>query len=223
MKIGIISDIHSNIWALQSLFAHEKSARTWVCLGDCVGLLPQSDEVIELLKKHSVTCISGDHERTLSTGKLLAGSQSGFDVLSIQRESMTKDHVNWVTSLPTQKIMTMGKKKILLLHSLTGNEPSQKFQLDLPMLEKKFFNYDIVFSGHTHLPFLWEGKKTIFLNPGSLGFPVSVTRKGSYAILDTMNLHVAFRSINIPTRQVLQSLKKHAYPVKISEIVSSWV
>jgi predicted phosphodiesterase len=53
-RIGIISDIHSNLHALRAALDRlgELDVRTIVCLGDIVGYGP-----------HPVDCLNGDHRR----------------------------------------------------------------------------------------------------------------------------------------------------------------
>ena len=38
--VGIFSDAHSNIDAIQAMYSRESDVSEWICAGDSVGLLP---------------------------------------------------------------------------------------------------------------------------------------------------------------------------------------
>ena len=50
--------------------------------------------------------------------------------------------------------------------------------------EGKARNADIVMFGHTHRPYLDQGKEITVLNPGSVSYPRQEGRKGSYMIME---------------------------------------
>ncbi|MDU7709672.1 MAG: metallophosphoesterase family protein, partial [Clostridium sp.] len=58
--------------------------------------------------------------------------------------------------------------------------------LDLEYIkeEGKARNADIVMYGHTHRPYLDQGKEITVLNPGSVSYPRQEGRKGSYMIME---------------------------------------
>ena len=68
MKIAIISDIHSNLPAL------EKALRTIerynvdaiYCLGDIVGYGPQPGPCIDLVRKHCTASVLGNHDEAVA-------------------------------------------------------------------------------------------------------------------------------------------------------------
>ena len=49
-RIGVISDIHSNLAALDAVIGAVGSVDGWWCLGDIVGYGPQPNEVIEAIR-----------------------------------------------------------------------------------------------------------------------------------------------------------------------------
>ena len=64
MRIAIISDIHSNLIALESV-VHEIE-QLWVdkivCLGDVVGYGPAPNECVDLIKQKVDVCLMGNHD-----------------------------------------------------------------------------------------------------------------------------------------------------------------
>lgn len=63
MKTLIISDIHSNIYALEAIWHREKGCDQIVCTGDLVDYGPFPKEVLVWIRSHNVTCTQGNHDR----------------------------------------------------------------------------------------------------------------------------------------------------------------
>ncbi|HRU11796.1 MAG TPA: metallophosphoesterase family protein, partial [Methanomassiliicoccales archaeon] len=64
MKVGLISDVHANLPALEAVL-QDMSARnvgTVYCAGDILGYYTFPDEVVELLRGREVHCIAGNHD-----------------------------------------------------------------------------------------------------------------------------------------------------------------
>lgn len=69
MKIGIISDIHSNSEALNSVLENIKEIDEFICLGDIVGYGADPNYCIEKIKGLNCRCIGGNHDFAI-TGKV---------------------------------------------------------------------------------------------------------------------------------------------------------
>ena len=65
MKILVLSDIHSNIYALDAIWERENDADLIVAAGDLVDYGPFPKEVIRWCKMHQVLCVQGNHDREL--------------------------------------------------------------------------------------------------------------------------------------------------------------
>ena len=65
MKILVLSDIHSNIYALDAIWEKEKDADLVVVAGDLVDYGPFPKEVIQWCKMHKVLCVQGNHDRAV--------------------------------------------------------------------------------------------------------------------------------------------------------------
>ncbi len=64
MKIAVISDIHANFDALQSVLLDcgREQVGKIISLGDNIGYGPQPSQVIQALAEHDVNSILGNHE-----------------------------------------------------------------------------------------------------------------------------------------------------------------
>ena len=63
MKIGILSDIHGNLIALEEILKNEKQFDQFIILGDVVNYGPWSNECVQLIETLNNTVkIIGNHE-----------------------------------------------------------------------------------------------------------------------------------------------------------------
>src|SRR4051794_40859719 len=77
MRIGLLSDVHANLFALRAAIARLRAdgVDAWVCAGDLVGYGPHPDECVETIAELGPTCVAGNHELML-LGEL-ADSRAG--------------------------------------------------------------------------------------------------------------------------------------------------
>ena len=70
MKIGIISDIHSNIEALEQVikFMEKENVDKIICLGDIIGIGPKSKETLQLILNSNIDIVLGNHDLYYTKG-----------------------------------------------------------------------------------------------------------------------------------------------------------
>jgi len=124
MKIGIVSDIHSNYWALQAMLRQERNIDTWICLGDMVGLLPMVNETLDLIRKSHMVAILGDHERALLKGTPLPQSRSATQVLEMQKTMITAKNRIFLETLSEKKHVRIGTLRCVFVHSFDRSNAS---------------------------------------------------------------------------------------------------
>ncbi len=64
MRIAVLSDVHSNLHALQAVLAEVDAGEfdeLW-CLGDVVGYGPRPNECADLLRERATVCLAGNHD-----------------------------------------------------------------------------------------------------------------------------------------------------------------
>jgi putative phosphoesterase len=215
MRIGIISDVHSNNYALQKLFEKEKDIACWLCAGDIVGLFPNVNETIELMQQYEVVAVAGDHEYYLMNAEVMQHSFSGNDSIQKQRAAVTQANLQFIEQLRHKETVVKDGKKIHLTHALLYAKPdfsdAEKYRYDWSVIEKKYTDFDIVISGHNHLPSIYYGKQVIFINPGSLGFPIGKWARPSYCILNTDDNICEFKYLSFGHQQMIADIGKADY------------
>jgi predicted phosphodiesterase len=64
VRIAVLSDVHSNLHALEAVLADVDAAgieQVW-CLGDLVGYGPRPNECVALLQERTSVCLAGNHD-----------------------------------------------------------------------------------------------------------------------------------------------------------------
>ncbi|MGC8842688.1 MAG: metallophosphoesterase family protein, partial [bacterium] len=63
MRYGIISDIHSNLPALEVVITYLKNeVDAFLCLGDIVGYGAQPNECCDIIRELRPICVAGNHD-----------------------------------------------------------------------------------------------------------------------------------------------------------------
>lgn len=215
MRLLILSDIHGNLTALQEVLKYVENMYRIDCaalLGDVIDYGMHSNEVVQILRdmRYPVVCnIRGNHEQTVftedytmfSTDRGRACAKYTRSILSPQ----TWDYLRNVIIDSGKMEFMIGGKKCLAVHGSLENiywksiRPGQNLS-DYQM-------YDYVLSGHSHLPHFMEAfyeadepmyrnkKKTVFINPGSVGQPRNLNPMAQFAILDTETGRVGLEKV----------------------------
>lgn len=217
MILGIYADLHANLPALDAMQSAVENVDQWVALGDSVGLYPQVNEVLDWQRQKSVLYVRGDHEEALFAGTSLPGSFTGTDSIKKQAEIISADNLNTLSKLPSFCNIESDGVKICATHFLSENSRTvaSKYAIDSSLLEKQYEGYDFVFFGHTHLPAVLYGRKTIFINPGSAGFPIDVERRCSMVLFDTARRCFDFVRFEYDSDRLIKVVEESGYNQKL--------
>jgi predicted phosphodiesterase len=178
--IGIISDIHGNYVALETVLAQldQMGVSKIVCLGDVGGYYCQINECCKTLRSRNIFTLMGNHDWYLTTGEACPRSNSANACLDFQRCAITQDNLHWLASLPSQE----KSHGIHIVHGGWNNPideyvvPSREYFSAIP---GSFFA-----SGHTHVQCLWSEGGKAYCNPGSVGQPRDGDPRAAFATWD---------------------------------------
>jgi len=217
MILGIYADLHANMPALDAMQAAAGHVDQWVALGESVGLYPQVNEVLDWQRQHSVVYVQGDHESALFRDGGLPDSFTGTESIRKQAQVISTVNLEILSELPSFCNLEPDGLRICATHFLSSESHSadSKYAIDLSVLEKKYAGYDFVFFGHTHLPAVLYGCNTIFINPGSAGFPVDVERRCSMVVLDTLRRCFNFIRFDYDTDRLIKVVEDSSYNKKL--------
>lgn len=204
MKVAILSDVHGNLAATEQVVAylHAGQVSGLLLLGDLIDYGMHSNEVVALIRSlpYPVFCnIRGNHEQAILTEAYERfSSDRGRDCARYTRSVLSEGTWEYIRQQMAGSGMcefTLGGKACLAVH---GSLTDVYWKSILPGQELSAYRaYDYVFSGHSHLPHVFEvfhavedpanrnRKKTVFLNPGSVGQPRNLSPMAQFAVLDT--------------------------------------
>ncbi len=216
MKIVILSDIHANVTALQAVLDDIQnigSFDSFVILGDLVNYGPRPNEVIDIVEQLSqkiIVNIWGNHEYSIFGGSLdRFATDRGRSVLQYTNSILKDESRKYLD----KKMNHDGCKKckidyhpFLFIHGNLDDPYWGKFGID-KMNDERYAEFDYVISGHSHIPHYVEHffpsdnkeyrdkKRTIFINPGSVGQPRNHNPFAQYGILDTVTGNYEHRCV----------------------------
>ena len=204
MKLLILSDIHGNLYALNEVIMYIKNIQldAMALLGDFIDYCPHSNEVVEIISKLDlpVICnIRGNHENAILNDDYThfsspRGAESAKYTKSILTEK-TFEYLNSNTISSGKLEFSINEKKVLAVHGTIEDEYWGKFDCTKDL--SAYSSYDLVLMGHSHRPVYYEAffpcenkatrnqKKTIFINPGSVGQPRNHNNKSQFVIYNT--------------------------------------
>ncbi len=192
MNIGLISDVHANVIALEAALAalQERGAEVVVCLGDLVGYGPAPNETIELLRSKDVLCTLGAADERVAysfAGPSTPRKGVADEILEWTMDILEPDNLRFLQSLPVQQRLQTPVGWMRFFHG-SSSTPAERLNLNQDpitlarMLERHRCN--ILVAGATHVPFYRQlTDTTLVLNPGSVGLALNGEPGADYALL----------------------------------------
>jgi len=222
MRVGLLSDIHANLPALEAAFAllTDADCNTIVNLGDAIAIGPFPAETVQFLRDHGISSIAGNHEDDLVLGfsaeleqRMGDGERDHYRWTHAQ---LSTADVDFISQLPHTLDLAAGDVSLHCVHYELANGRVADTWIDLGRqgLDEAFgVDHGIVAFGHTHRSLVDQDASPIFLNPGSAG--LHHTGGPSVMVIDERKAgEVDFRTIPVEYdhRPVLSELKRRAVP-----------
>ena len=202
MRALIVSDIHSNLAALEAVIADTQRRggfdEIW-CLGDTVGYGPEPGACLELLQSYTLVSVAGNHDRAALNVKESADFNNAAAYSAVWTgQQLSDEHRTFLAGLP--EVATSGD--FTLVHG-SLRAPLREYLLNEEAATSTFARLTTAFClvGHSHLPFLCRENRDgpsfvqftedgVFpldelrwiANPGSVGQPRDYDPRPSYAL-----------------------------------------
>jgi len=232
VRIGIISDVHSNLPALRTALEDMGEVdETW-CLGDIVGYGPYPNECIELLRERSCLAIPGNHDWGCA-GKI---SLDDFNVearwaCAWSAQEVSPDNLEFLAELP----LTRTEGDFTLAHG-TPHEPIWEYMAyaSTARLSFHYFSSRYCLVGHTHVPLVFVDEDTqpqtlhpgpeaplqlgstrAIINPGSVGQPRDGNPQAAYGLIDTEEALFEFRRVAYDIKSIQRRMKELDFPERL--------
>jgi putative phosphoesterase len=202
LRIAVLSDIHSNLDALESVLSNLTSFDALFCLGDLVGYGAQPNEVIERIRHLGPQLlIAGNHDFAVATGYTSDFVPHAALAVEWTRNEIKSDNLNYLANLPNHATFEDGGLSVKAYHGSPRDPLNEYIFKGTPefilrsMIE--LAKADVLLVGHTHAPMEAKIGSGHLLNPGSVGQPRDGDPRASYALLE-----IEERSVKFEVRRV---------------------
>lgn len=178
-RIAVISDIHGNIWALESVLEdiQKRGIAYIVNLGDSLYGPLEPGSMAKLLMNEKIISISGNQDRVILES---IGRTDIHHTMKFVIEHLDNQSVEWLKTLSSTCEFS---DSIFLCHGTPKADDKYLLERISPAnvslrtdneLQKELMgvNQQIILCGHSHIPrivYLSAGKQIV--NPGSVGLP----------------------------------------------------
>lgn len=211
MKIGIISDIHGNILALEAVlkFLTREEVDRVLCAGDIVGYYPYFDKAIELLRGVRVESIKGNHEAyVLEEIALKEERLRESYLLDYTQKNISRENLDFLSEFKDELRFQFQGKSILMVHGSPFDKLTEYVYPDSPHFDR-FLTVDaqIIIMGHTHRPFIKGVGDKLLINPGSCGQPRDYDPRASCVIWDVDHQKIHIERVAYDVEKMVKDLE----------------
>jgi putative phosphoesterase len=199
LKVLVVSDIHSNLAALDAVLDDAGQWDAGISAGDTVGYGPNPEECVDRLYFKGFRCVAGNHDRAVATVETDWFNDDAQEAIRINRRQLSGGSLRWLGKLPTELKTEFDGLKVSVYHG-SPTEPLTSY-IYPETAEANAEDYlrltgsDVLILGHTHIPYRIEKKDDLILNPGSVGQPRDRDPRASYLILETDPLRAEHRRV----------------------------
>ena len=208
MRYGVISDIHSNIEAFETVLSclEQMSVDGYLFCGDLIGYGPDPEACVQryqqLCQDKPVEGVVGNHDAIIVHPELQEYFHfEALQVLEWSLKQLSNSSLRCVSFLPG----TLQAKDFTVVHG-TPRDPLKEYFFNSVQYRTLYNKWQgqILFVGHTHMPFYMQGDekecqvhavageqtielnpaKRYVINPGSVGKPRDNDTRAAFGVWD---------------------------------------
>lgn len=161
MRVLIVSDIHANLVALETVLTAVKGQYDvlW-CLGDVVGYGPRPNECIQLMQDQAQICVMGNHDwATLDMPGINVDdfNPQARSAVLWTREQLSEPCREYLRAMPYVPVRPPSLDNFLITHA-SPREPVWEYVLTPSIAMENFsvFMEHVCLVGHTHKPAIYR-------------------------------------------------------------------
>ncbi len=245
MRFALISDIHSNLPALEAVLADIASRDGVIAtyhLGDLVGYAPWPNETVVLVRQEGINGIAGNYDSTVATDYKHCGCKSEdprqeeLAHISYEwtRRNVTEDTKRFLGMLPFRMDVRVpgghqAGASIIMVHGAPTlntvywtEDRSESFCKKMAdSLRAKAG--DVVAFGNTHKPWHREIDGIHFVNTGSVGRPKDGDWRAGYTLLRFENGEVQAEIVRVEydLERTIRAIEESDLPDEFAEFLAA--
>jgi len=218
MRVGLISDIHGNLpaldavlEALDSRLETEEPARI-VCAGDVVGYNPWPGACIDRLRERSIPTVAGNHDRAVVSGTGFRFNDMASAGIEYARDRLEPAQLEWLEGLPTERQCFDGKLKLVHGHPADPDRYTYPHDFSPRLLEDE----RVLVLGHTHIQHVERYTEGTVVNPGSVGQPRDGDPQAAYAVADLETGSVETHRVSYDVERAQGAIREAGLPERLA-------
>lgn len=235
MKFAIITDVHGNYDALEAVLDDidsREDVEKIYNLGDNIGIGHETNKVLDsIFERDDMEIIAGNHDEAIMS--IVNGTPYPEDLKDKFYEHhqwieshMDEDYYEQMANLPRYIEKTICGKKILFIHYEIEDNLLEKSIDEQPfsaLVEPSLSNMqslfndkeaDIILFGHNHQLHLFDDKKTIYFNPGSVGLNNDDYAVYGIVTINEQDISVERIKVHYDNEEFLLGFKEKQVPAK---------
>jgi len=228
MRIGVVSDIHSNLPALEAVLQDMGEVDALWCLGDFVGYGPWPNECVDMLRERGVRAIAGNHDLA-AIGVI---STQDFNYEAGRAANWTADQLSAESRGYLSGLSPMTEVDGVTLAHGSPREPVWEYVVEphVAIANLGAITTELCLVGHSHIPSLFavEGEKVAIgymthgsrreltgktiANPGSVGQPRDRDPRASYLIYESDNALLQWKRVSYDIKSTQEKMRQECLP-----------
>jgi len=236
MKYAIISDIHGNLEALDTVLTEidKQNVDSIVCLGDIVGYGPNPNECVDKVREVAEVSLAGNHDYA-PLGKLDLSYFNPWarDAIRWTADELSESSIQFLLELPLKLEMN----GFTIVHATPEQPAEWNYILTIGDAARNFseFNGQVCFIGHSHVPMVvsldQEGEYLVqkenplkiedemryIINVGSVGQPRDLNPRASFAIYDNEEKKYELFRVEYNINETQSKIRKSGLPEFLAE------
>jgi predicted phosphodiesterase len=233
MRYFILSDIHSNVEALEACVQRARQAGydTVLCCGDIVGYGPSPIEAIDGIRALNAITIRGNHDRVAAgLDEATQFNPHARHAVYWTRAVLPDSYREYLASLPVGPLAITPQAQ--LVHGAVTHEDDYIFTEADADENFVLANKQLTFFGHSHFPVIFssdgkndamqavsyefdefiavkcEAGKRLLVNPGSVGQPRDGDVRASFAIWDSDRGRIEFYRAEYDVKRTQEKMRQ---------------
>ena len=233
MRIAVLSDIHSNLIALDAVLAAIGSVDAIWHLGDVVGYGPEPDGVVARLSEHGAIGVRGNHDAAGVGGPEIDWfNHDARRAMEWTKATISESTRAWLAGLPQRRT----EAEFALVHG-SPRDPTWEYITSVPVARANFevLETRLGLFGHTHIPTAFReddgrlehispgrgseldlGAGRFLVNPGSVGQPRDGDPSASFLVLDTERLTCRWDRVEYDITAVQAAMAECGLPPQLA-------
>jgi diadenosine tetraphosphatase ApaH/serine/threonine PP2A family protein phosphatase len=232
MRVAVLTDIHSNLPALDAVLESLGSVDAIWVLGDTVGYGPQPDEVIARLEERQARAVMGNHDAA-ALGRI---DTDIFNDDARAAVEWTAEHLGaaaraWLGALPERT-----QEGVFTMVHGSPRDPLWEYCYSAPVARRNLAAFETTHClvGHTHVPLVFresDGRlemlapshgsrvplddRRMILNPGGVGQPRDGDPRACAMLLDLEANVAEWRRVEYPIEQTQALMRAAGLPPRL--------